>query len=97
MPQSKIKNQNRLVFYRRRMGFSQKKVAELLGHKDATLLCMYERSRILPPLSAALGLGIILRVPVEFLFPGLYDELKARIRQQEESETRADAVLQPEH
>lgn len=67
------------------MGFSQKAVARLLGHKDATLLCMYERGRMLPPLAAALALGVILRVPIEFLFPGLYDELRRLIRQQEES------------
>ena len=84
MNQSKQKNKNNLVLYRRRMGFSQKAVSRLLGHKDATLLCSYERGRILPTLAAALGLGIILRVPVEFLFPGLYDDLKANIRQQEE-------------
>src|SRR5690348_10726593 len=84
MANNKKKNKNALVLYRRRMGFSQKTVAELLGHKDATLLCMYERGRMLPPLLAALGLGIILRVPVEFLFPGLYDELKGQIRHAEE-------------
>src|SRR5713101_3134855 len=89
MNQMKNKNKNSLVIYRRRMGFSQKTVAKLLGHKDATLLCMYERGRILPPLAAALGLGIILRVPIEFLFPGLYDELKSRIRQQEEAQQSA--------
>ena len=84
MNQSKHKHKNSLVVYRRRMGFSQKAVARLLGHKDATLLCMYERGRILPPLVVALALGVILRVPVEFLFPGLYDEMKGHIRQQEE-------------
>jgi transcriptional regulator with XRE-family HTH domain len=84
MNHSQHKNKNSLVIYRRRIGFSQKVVACLLGHKDATLLCMYERGRILPPLAAALRLGIILRVPVEFLFPALYDELKSHIRQQEE-------------
>jgi DNA-binding XRE family transcriptional regulator len=78
------KNKNKLVLYRRRMGFSQKTVSELLGHKDATLLCMYERGRKLPPLAAAFALGIILRLPVEFLFPGVYDEIKGRIRQEEE-------------
>jgi len=84
MKANQKKNKNALVLYRRRMGFSQKTVAELLGHKDAALLCMYERGRMLPPLHAALALGIILRVPVEFLFPQLYDQLKAGIRQQEE-------------
>jgi DNA-binding XRE family transcriptional regulator len=84
MDQDKHKKKNKLVFYRRRMGFHQNTVARLLGHKDATLLCLYERGRILPPLAAALGLGIILRVPVEFLFPELYDELRNHIREQEE-------------
>lgn len=84
MDHAKHKHKNSLVLYRRRMRFPQKTVAELLGHKDATLVCMYERGRILPPLAAALALGVILRVPVEFLFPELYDELKLRIRQQEE-------------
>ena len=84
MSNNKHKNQNSLILYRRRMGFSQKTVAQLLGHKDATLLCMYERGRILPPLAAALALGAILRVPVEFFFPGLYDQVKGRIRQEEE-------------
>lgn len=84
MDQIQHKNKNKLVFYRRRMGFHQNTVARLLGHKDATLLCLYERGRILPPLTAVLGLGIILRVPVEFLFPELYDELRNNIRQQEE-------------
>jgi DNA-binding XRE family transcriptional regulator len=88
MDHGKNKNKNKLVFYRRRMGFLQKTVSSLLGHRDATLLCNYERGRILPPLSAALALGIILRVPVEFLFPALYDESKGQIRQQEELHSR---------
>jgi DNA-binding XRE family transcriptional regulator len=84
MDHGKHKKQNSLVLYRRRMGFSQKTVSMLLGHKDATLLCMYDRGRMLPPLAAALALGIILRVPVEFLFPKFYDDLKSHIRHQEE-------------
>lgn len=87
MEHTKHKYKNSLVLYRRRMKFSQKTVAQLLGHKDATLVCMYERGRILPPLAAGLALGIVLRVPVEFLFPKLYDELKLRIRLQEERMT----------
>ncbi len=84
------KNKNALVLYRRRMGMSQRTVARLLGHKDATLLCMYERGRMLPTLSAGLALGVILRVPVEFLFPELYDKLKNQIRRQEEQHSSSD-------
>jgi DNA-binding XRE family transcriptional regulator len=84
MSNQKQKFKNALVLYRRRMGFSQRKVAALLGHRDATTLCLYEQGTILPALTGALALGVILRVPVEFLFPRMYDDIKARIRQQEE-------------
>lgn len=67
------------------MGFTQRQVAKLLGHLDATMVSHYEHRRALPPLAVALGLEIIYRVPVAFLFPGMYDELRQRIRRQEES------------
>jgi transcriptional regulator with XRE-family HTH domain len=77
--------QNDLILYRRRMGFTQKQVARLLGHRDASMVSHYEHGRALPPLAVALGLEVIYRVPVAFLFPGMYDELKKEIREQEES------------
>jgi transcriptional regulator with XRE-family HTH domain len=67
------------------MGFTQKRVARLLGHRDTTMVSHYEHGRSFPPLPVALSLEIILRVPVAFLFPGLYDETKLRIRQAEEN------------
>jgi transcriptional regulator with XRE-family HTH domain len=76
---------NNLVLYRRRMGFSQKQVARLLGHRDTSMVSHYEHNRALPPLAIAFGLEIIYRVPAAFLFPGMYDELKRKIRQDEES------------
>jgi transcriptional regulator with XRE-family HTH domain len=76
--------QNNLVLYRRRMGFTQKQVARLLGQRDTSMVSHYEHGRALPPLPVALGLEIVLRVPVAFLFPGMYDALKRRIRLQEE-------------
>ena len=76
--------QNNLILYRRRMGFTQKQVARLLGHADETMVSHYEHGRALPPLASALALEIIYRVPVAFLFPCMYDELKLRIRKHEE-------------
>ena len=84
MQQSPKQKQNSLVLYRRRMGFSQKQVARLLGHRDTSMVSHYEHGRALPPLTAALALEIILRVPVAFLFPGMYDDLKHQIRKMEE-------------
>ena len=66
------------------MGFTQKHVAGLLGHRDTSMVSHYEHGRALPPLPVALGLEIIYRVPVAFLFPGMYDGLKNRIRRQED-------------
>ena len=76
--------QNNLIIYRRRMGFTQKAVAELLGQRDAAMISHYEHGRTSPSLSVALGLEIIYRVPVAFLFPEIYDDLKHRIRAHEE-------------
>ena len=77
--------QNSLVLYRRRMGLSQKHVAQLLGHRDTSMISHYKHGRALPPLAMALRLEIVYRVPVAFLFPAMYDALKLQIRKHEES------------
>ena len=66
------------------MGFTQRHVAKLLGHRDASMVSRYEHGRSLPPLPVALSLEIILRVPAAFLFSDLYDETKRQIRRAEE-------------
>lgn len=66
------------------MKFSQGRVAKLLGHWDSSTLSKYESGQLLPGLTAALQLAIILRIPIEFLFPELYNDLQRQIRAQEE-------------
>jgi transcriptional regulator with XRE-family HTH domain len=77
-------NQNRLDYYRRRMRFSTAHVGHLLGHKDTSAYRDYERGDRLPTLVNAFRLSAILRTPVEFLFPNLYDNLRDAIRAEEE-------------
>jgi transcriptional regulator with XRE-family HTH domain len=84
MNQSKEPKQNRLDMYRKRMRFSQRHVARLLGHKNSSAWSVYESGERLPSLANALRLGIILRIPVEFLFYSLHDELRNQIRAEEE-------------
>lgn len=48
------------------------------------MVSRYERGRSLPPLVTGLRLEIIYRIPVAFLFPVLYNDLKQQIRSQEE-------------
>jgi transcriptional regulator with XRE-family HTH domain len=76
--------QNSLILYRRRIGYSQKQVAQLLGHRDTSMLSRYENNRSFPPLRTALCLEIILRVPIAFLFPEIYKGLRQKIRKMEE-------------
>ena len=66
------------------MGYSQRRVAHLLGHKSHAALSLYEHGRVMPTLITALRLEIILRTPVAFLFPNLHDGLKKEIRAEEE-------------
>ena len=64
--------------------FSTSHVAHLLGHSETSTFRDFERGERLPSLVNALRLGIILRVPVEFLFPDLHDGLRNEIRAEEE-------------
>jgi transcriptional regulator with XRE-family HTH domain len=66
------------------MRLSQRHVARLLGHKNSSAWSNYECGERLPSLANALRLGIILRVPVEFLFYSLHDQLRNQIRAEEE-------------
>ena len=66
------------------MGLTQRDVTSLLGFADGSMISRYENGISLPPLEASLALEIILRTPVAFLFPQLYERLKSRIRAQEE-------------
>ena len=78
-----IRHPNYLWIYRKRMGFSQKRVALLLGHKTTTHVSDYERGRRLPSLKTALKLEIILRIPIAFVYGEQYNILKRNIREVE--------------
>ncbi len=75
------------------MGFTQKQVARLLGHRDTSMVSHYEHGRSYPPLPVALSLEIIFRVPVAFLFPQFYEETRQRIRQAEEASLGGQRTL----
>jgi transcriptional regulator with XRE-family HTH domain len=72
------------------MMFSTSHVAHLLGHGDTSVFRKFERGERLPTLVSAFRLGIILRVPVEFLYPDLYESLKNEIRAEEENMAQLD-------
>lgn len=90
---TKHKYQNKIADYRERMHLNTGAVAHLLGHRDASTLTAYERGQRLPSLENALRLSVILRVPVEFLFGQIYDELRNSVRAQEERASELAAPL----
>lgn len=75
---------NRLWYYRKRLGYSQKRIARLLGHRQTSHVSDYERGKRLPTLDTALKLELILRVPAAFLYEDRYKALKHEIRHAEE-------------
>lgn len=82
--ENKDQHQNKLAQFRRRRGLSQREMATLLGNVSHTTLLTYEHGIVRPSLAAALKLEIVLRTPVAFLFPNLYDNLRNEIRAREE-------------
>ena len=76
--------QNNLWIHRKKMGFSQKKTAYLMGMNKTNALSHYEHGNKLPGLINALKLEIVYRTPVAFLFKDLYERLKREIRTREE-------------
>ncbi len=65
-----------MYFVRKQRRMSQKHVAHLIGHHDATMLSKYERGSLAPPLRTALKLTLLYRLPIQELFAA--DFLQAR-------------------
>ena len=56
------------------MGYTQREVALLIGHRSATHISDYERGKRLPSLETAIRLEIVLCVPIAFLFAAMRRE-----------------------
>ena len=92
MNQNKNKYNNALPVYRRRMGFSQTEVADLLGY-TSQMISMYETGRTLPPFVTALKLAILYRIPIEFLYHDMYVSLREQLRLRERERRQPFAQL----
>jgi transcriptional regulator with XRE-family HTH domain len=66
---------------RRRAGFSQCDLAELIGYLSGDQVSRHERADSLPSLLAAFSYEIVFRVPVAQLFPGVYATVKQQIEE----------------
>lgn len=75
---------NRLWKYRKRVGYTQRQVAGIIGYHSATDISHYEHGRKVPSLLTALKLEIVYHTPVAFLFTDVYVPLRTRLREREE-------------
>ncbi len=80
MPLTKRRFANNLYALRRIRGFRQKTVAALLGHKRTDMLSCYERGLVLPTLSTAIKLTLILRAELTELFPQQHRNLERELQ-----------------
>ncbi len=85
LSKQKHKPKNLLAHYRKRMRFTQSQASRLAGCRNHSVIGNFEAGRVHPRLETVLKLGIIYRAPVEFLYHDLYEELRERIRKEEES------------
>jgi transcriptional regulator with XRE-family HTH domain len=66
---------NYLYRLRRLRGYSQKRLAYLLGLHSPKAVSEYERGRRFPPLKVGLLMEIVLGTRLPEIYPGLYEEL----------------------
>ena len=70
---------NYLRTHRKRAGLSQEEVAFLLGCRWGTKLSQYECYSREPSLLTAFECHIIFKVPLDELFPGIYERARKRV------------------
>ena len=85
MSEHKNKNNNTLAQYRRRLGFTQEQVTQLLGYRRRRAIWLFESGQCIPSLPTAFKLAAIYRVPVEFLFRETFIRYRGEIREREEA------------
>ena len=64
---------------RKRLGWSQKWVAALLGRRSVSVVSEYERGVKTPPLPIALKLQLIYQTPLGELFPALQSLVSSEV------------------
>jgi transcriptional regulator with XRE-family HTH domain len=73
------KKLNHLVSIRRRWGFTQLELAELLGFRGSAVVSLLESGERMPSLVIAFSYEVIFRVPAAELFPGLFDGVEEEV------------------
>ena len=74
--------------YRRRAGLSQSELATLINVERRASMARYELALRVPDLETSIALAIVLNQPVEEVFAGFTEEIRAKVAE------RAGALLE---
>ena len=85
---------NHLGKYRRRIGYSQKDVSQILGFSDQSQVCRWEKGIKLPGVLNLLKLSALYRVPITFLFIDWFRQIKEEVMALEEEWRQASGYYQ---
>lgn len=77
---AKGKLPNYLRLQRKRLGFSEREIAFLLGRKGSSQVSRYEHFHQVPPLETAIAYHVIYRTAPPELFGGSYDRIAREIQ-----------------
>lgn len=75
---------NRLRLARKRLGFEQKQIVNLLGYKALPPISRYETGHRIPSLKVAIKFSILYRLPIRVLFDAYYDECRRELTNRSE-------------
>src|SRR5262245_1456840 len=70
----------RLCWFRKSCGFTQREIAYLLGSRFGTRVSRYERSRRLPSLAVGLAYEVVFRTPLAQLLAGFQEDIADGVR-----------------
>lgn len=67
--------------HRKRSGLKLDEIARIVGYGHGGEVSRHERQITVPSLRAALGYEALYRVPIQKLFPGLFEEIKKEVEE----------------
>ena len=82
-----------LHYVRKLRRMSQRQVAHLIGHRDATMLSKYERGLVVPTLRTALKLTLLYRLPIQEIFADEFAKAKAELTTKANTARKSQQVL----
>jgi transcriptional regulator with XRE-family HTH domain len=72
-------NSNILALRRKRLGYEQKQIAVLLGHKNTYQLSRYETGQRIPSFKEAIKLSVLYAIPLRTLFDRYFRQYRQEL------------------